>query len=180
MADQTAICFSTDSFGADKSAAGSTLTVKLDPPLTIQRAESGKLFLSSFRFINVVKNVSAAIGNNRVYARWRTSNGVGNPLTHFAASIVLRDGTYTLQQLQDEINTQLNKESNWPDANYDGYPGSGQTTSGRTTPVTLSADTVTNRVNVTLDPMWGDASTNGWVLELWDDFTPTPQSDLHS
>ena len=50
MADQTAICFSTDSFGADKSADGSTLTVKLDPPLTIQRAEAGKLFLSSFRF----------------------------------------------------------------------------------------------------------------------------------
>ena len=35
MADQTAICFSTDSFGADKSVDGSTLTVKLDPPLTI-------------------------------------------------------------------------------------------------------------------------------------------------
>jgi len=160
---QTAIMFSSDAVNADTSPDKSELTIHLDPALPIAAGRDAAVILESFRFVNHIKNVSAALGNNRFVARWRAKNG-----DVFSATFTLADASYELSTLRTAINAALRTHADWPETD-----DTGATTAGVTDPIkSLAADALTNRVSLELDPMWGDQPTanSAWQLEIWDAF----------
>ena len=115
-ATDRAIMFSSDAVNVKQSSDGSELTVRLQPAVSVGLQSDATISLESFRFINHVPNVSAALGNNQLRARW----GYGS-LTHPSgssghrdATLTLADGMYTADTLTAAINTQLTAASGWP------------------------------------------------------------------
>ena len=117
---EVSISFATDAPGADVSSDKSQLTVKLTPPLAIDPMARPTVELTTLRFINQFNNVSAALANNTLTARWTLA---ANLPFHAAASsnndgtavtLTFPDGNYSLQQLQDALNGQLLNATGWP------------------------------------------------------------------
>ena len=117
---EVSISFATDAPGADVTSDKSQLTMKLTPPLAIDPMARPTVELSTLRFVNQFANVSAALGNNTLHARWilpaslpyhaaasSNSNGTNVVLT-------LPDGNYGLQQMEDVLNAQLTAATGWP------------------------------------------------------------------
>jgi hypothetical protein len=76
--------------------------------------------LTTMRFLNQFFNISAALGNNTLHARWTLA---ANQPYHAAASsnnngtdvtLTLPDGNYSLEQLQDALNAQFASATGWP------------------------------------------------------------------
>eukprot|EP01045_Picozoa_sp_COSAG04_P037337 COSAG04_NODE_9491_length_859_cov_1.084211_2_plen_124_part_01 len=115
-ATDRAIMFSSDAVNVKQSSDGSELTVRLQPAVSVGLQSDATISLESFRFINHVPNVSAALGNSQLRARWgygSLTHPSGSP-GHRDATLTLADGMYTGDTLTAAINTQLSAASGWP------------------------------------------------------------------
>eukprot|EP01043_Picozoa_sp_COSAG02_P048728 COSAG02_NODE_4818_length_4941_cov_1.653862_1_plen_297_part_00 len=117
---EVSISFATDAPGAQVSSDKSQLTVQLTPPLAIDPMARPTVELTTMRFINQFYNVSAALGNNTVHAKWvltanqpyygtSSSNNNGTDVI-----LTIPDGNYSLLQLQGVINARLLSATGWP------------------------------------------------------------------